>query len=668
MAPADSRTDFPRHLRRAIRSPLLFSLAALWLILLATESVRPCFFLHDDNACWFIGAYVHDFRVLTETGRVAEVNYYQHGGEPFIEQGQTAVLYPPIYPGVALARWVSGDLRWAIEWIAAEHLTLGLLGFYFWLRQGGVAPGLAALGGLAWALNPFGLLVGGSWIFATFVVAWLPWSFWALDRLLVRPSARAAVYLGIITGLFFLQGYVQWFAYSILFLALYALFQFITRPETRKPAVLGYLAAAMLVFAILSLPLLLPMLHAAADSALRAGAMPMGAALEFCVRPNDFFFAQICRFRPNLAFGASTAALYSPGLLFIPLAVVRLFYVGGAVRLRLLALIFLTLLALIFSSQGHALLTMLPLFDKFRWPFKVFLLADFFLLSALVWTAASWTRSRLSSFTGGVCLIVVVAANLAISLAFHDENALSKTTLPASVNPLLPGMDPRLGRVVTFADDLPESRTYHYLTLAYATYFAFPSLGGYNPLVSQEQLEYALYLDYPNFCTGKITPDFQQQFEARSVRYWIVDPRSSQFAEAKSLPGLWVMEAQPDRVIFEDTLAAPLVCAKTAPTIPCAMSYSGNSMLIPLGGVTSPVEVSVAPTDGWWYRIDRGPLLRPVEQNDRLQVDFRASDRLLEISYFDPRFRAGLDWSAGLTLLLVILFGAGRFMRAREPA
>jgi hypothetical protein len=658
MAFADSRTDFSQRFQRAISSPLFFSIAGLWLLLVGMEAVRPCYFLHDDNATWFIGAYVHDFRVLTETGRLAEVNYYQHGGEPFLQQGQTAVLYPPVYLGVALAKACPGDVRWAIDWIAAIHLTIGLLGFYFWLRQGGVAARFAALGGLAWVLNPFVLIVGGSWIFATFVAAWLPWLFWALDYLLVRPSARAAFFLGIIAGLFFLQGYVQWFAYSLLFLGLYALFQFVTRPETRKPDVLRYLAVSVLIFAILSPPLLLPMLHAIDDSAIRASALPVEAALFYSAAPNDFVPAQLCLFQPCFAFGISTVIFYCPALLFLPVTAFR-FYDGGAeIRRRLFPLVFLAFLALIFSTRWHVALTMLPLFDKFRWPFKVFVFADFFLIASLVRTAASWTKSRLSSLTAGVCLIVVVGANLAISLAFHDENTFSKTILPASVNPVPPGMDPRRGRVVAFADNLPDSLSYLYLSHAYATYFAFPSLGGYNPLVGQEQLCYALYLDFPNICTGTITPEFQKQFEARSVRYWIVDPHSSQFAEAKSLPGLKRLETDTDRVVFEDMLAAPLVYATAAPEVPCALAYAGNSILIPLSGVTSPVEISVGPTDGWWYRIDRGPWLRPVDQNDRLKIDFRTSDRLLEISYFDSRFRDGLRLSAYLLLLLGVLFMA----------
>jgi hypothetical protein len=638
---------------------------SLWLTLLAMETVRPRCFLNDDNAAWFLGAYLHDFRVLFETGRLAEVNYYQHGGEPFIEQGQTAVLYPPVYLGVALARAFSGDDIWTIDWVAAEHLTLGLLGFYFWLRQGGMAAWWAALASLAWVFNPFVLDIGASWIMTTIVAAWLPWLFWALDYLLVRPSIRASLCLGIAAGLLFLQGYVQWFAYSILFLALYAVWQFALRPEARKPVVLHYLLISVLIFAILCLPLLLPMLHAVGDSAIRGGRLSVGTALEGSVDLSDIVPAQLCLFRSHFCFGSSTAILYSPALLFIPVMAFRLYHTVGEAWRRLFVLSFLAVLAIIFSTRCHWLLTMLPLFDKFRWPFKMYLLADFFLVAAFAWAVASWTESRASfprgaNFATVACLTVVVLAHLGVSLAFHDENFLSEITLPSTVSPLPANMDPRLGRVVAFGRDLPDPLGYRYLTYAFATVFDFPSLGGYDPLVSQKQLEYSFYLDFPNISSSTVTAEFQKQLEARSVRYWIVDPHSSQFAEISGLTGLKPLEQDDSRAIFEDAQAAPLVYAAAHPADPCALSYSGNSLLISLRGINSPLSVSVGPTSGWWYRLDGGKWLRPTYQNDRLMIEPGSSARLLEVTYFDTPFREGLVISAALIVLLMIILTAQR--------
>src|SRR5271154_1601873 len=120
------RPMLARLARLARHTPLIRALVALWLLLVIVETARPLFFLHDDNASWFTPTYVHDFRTLAETGQLAEINFYQYGGEPFLEQGQPAVLYPPVYLAVALAKGIFGDLRWTIDLLAAMHLTFAV--------------------------------------------------------------------------------------------------------------------------------------------------------------------------------------------------------------------------------------------------------------------------------------------------------------------------------------------------------------------------------------------------------------------------------------------------------------------------------------------------------------------------------------------------------------
>jgi hypothetical protein len=222
--------------------------------------------------------------------------------------------------------------------------------------------------------------------------------------------------------------------------------------------------------------------------------------------------------------------------------------------------------------------------------------------------------------------------------------------------------------VIAIDDLLPEASSYRFFTHAHGTFFAVPSLGGYNPLVGRDQLRFALGLDFPNVFYGSMTPAVREKLDARSVRYWIVDPRSPQLDEIERFDGLRLLASEPDRLVIEDTRALPLVYSSAAPASPCAFTYSGNSMLIPLSRTASPVEISVAPTDGWWYRIDRGPWLRPVYENDHLKVDVPISSRLLEISYFDSRFRDGLRMSAYLLLLLGLLLSASRLLRQRKNA
>ena len=646
-----------------IRLPLFLSVAALWVLLIVCEAVEPCFFLHDDSATSFIGMYVHDFRVLTKTGRVAEVNYYQYGGEPFLEQGQTAVLYPPIYLGVALAKWASGDVRWTIEWLAAGHLTLGLLGFYFWLRQGGVTPWIAALSGLAWVLCPFILIFGSSWIMTTYAAAWLPWLFWALDRLFARPTMLSAFFLGTFLGLFFLQGYVQWVVYSVLFLGLYALLRLYERGDLQRGKILFHLVVAALVFLIFALPLMMPMFHAMNASAARGEKISLLQALYYHVELRDLLPAQIGIFRPHLIFGGSTAILCCPALLLLPLMIWRFFKSGPEIQRRLFSLVLLGLIALVFSTRWHIVLTLLPVMDKFRWPLKVFVFVDFFLIAALAWSVTTWSAQRLAT----ACVAFVLLAGATVSLACHDSNFFSKASLPTSRNPLAPGMDPARGRVIAIANIPPEADSYRFYTYGHGTFFAVPCLGGYDPLLSRDRLDFALGLDFPNVFRGQIDSTVRAKLDALAVRYWIVDTDASQLDGIEALPGIKQLPSEPDRFVFENLQAAPLIYSDSSPQTPCAFAYSGNSILIPVEHTASPVEVSVGPTDGWWYRIDGGNWQKALYENDRLKIDFEPENRILEVTFFDARFYHGLYLSLYLIIVVVLITLASRFFKLEEP-
>jgi hypothetical protein len=655
MASSDGRSEW------AWRSPLVLALAGLGLFLIAIEFARPCFFLHDDNATWFLGAYVHDFRVLTETGRVAEVNFFQYGGEPFLQQGQTAVLYPPVYVAVALAKSICGDARWTIEWLAAGHLFAALLGFYFWLRCGGVKSPLAALGGLAWALNPFVLLIGASWVTVIYLACYLPWLFWAFDRLLLRPSHRSAFFLGAILALFLLQGYVQWVGYAIFFLSLYALFRLFEKSNRPRLSILYYLEIAALIFLIFTSPLLVPMFHATELSAARAQPLSMAQALSYRVTLADLLRAQIGLYRHGWIFGVSTAILFSPALLFLPATLVHFFRADSALRQKLFPLLVLAFLALLFSTRWHVFLSLLPLFDKFRWPFKVFVYADFFLLAGMIGSMTTWKRAS----SAVACLAAMIFAGAAVVISGHDENTFSRTTLTHSVNTLPPAVDRRLGRVVALDTILPEASSARFFTHAFGTYFAVPSLGGYNPLVAPEQLRFALGIDFPNVFKNALTPAVRNELDERAVRYWIVDPNSPQLAQVEAL-GLRPLLRETDRILFEDMQARPLVYFWNGPHQPGSLTFAGNSLLIPVRGFKSPAYISLGPTDGWWYRIDGGPWQpSPSYLGNRLIISFPTDARLLEVSYFDARFREGLRLSAELLLILALLLVAGHLLRKR---
>jgi hypothetical protein len=667
MAHAEGVADHSSAQTLTYRSPLFASVGVLWLMLLVAEFWHPCFFLHDDNATSFLGSYLHDYRVLASTGRVAEIDYYQYGGESFLEQGQTGVLYPPVYLAVALAKAIPGDARWTIEWLAALHLTLGLIGFYGWLRQSHAGHGIAALAALAWVLSPFIFLVASSWIFVTYVAAWLPWLFWATDRLFERPRLRLSMVLGGFLGLFFLQGYVQWVVYSAWFLGLYIILRLLWRIDLRRGAIAWHLFVAAIVFLIFALPLLLPMLHAIENSAARAEPLPLAEALYYRAEPSDVLPAQIGLFRSKFMFGMSSAIFFCAAFWLVP-AIVHGFARGNVVlRQRLFAILILAALALLWSSHWHVMLTMLPVFERFRWPFKVFIFVDFFLLAAAAWSLSSWKRHNLAV---GIMALVVVASAL-VSFAQHEKNFFSPSTVPANENPLVTGMNPTLGRTIAIDENTPDEKMHLLLTHAYGTYYEMPSMGGYNPLVSRYHLGFSLGLFFPNLWNEPISDQVRAQLEARAVRYWIVGADSTYLPAIKTMDGLEVLASDSDRIVFEDPRALPLVASAPAPNAPVPFRYSGNSLLIPLKGVMSPLVLSLSHDGGFWYRIDDGPWLQDrlrwhyyPDGNTSLTIPFSPSSHVLELSYFDPCFREGLLASLYLVIVLVVIIAIQlRFFR-----
>jgi hypothetical protein len=628
--------------------PLLVALAAFGVIFAALELAWPGFFLHDDNASFFAGAYAHDYRTLTQTGRLAEVNFFQYGGEPFLAQGQTAVLYPPVYLAAALAS-LGGDLRDTLAWLALLHLAMGVVGFYFWMRGREVGPLAAALGGLAWALNPFALLLGASWITVTYVVAWLPWLFWALERTMARPTSARGAAVGVIFGLFVLQGYVQWATYALMFAGLHTLMLFGAAPGAVRWRAAGALGLGGLICIALTEPLLTPMLHALGESAARGQLLGLEQILFYRVDAPDLLAAQFGWFRPHFVFGASTALLFAPALVLMPLALAWGWSGDAGLLRRVLPLLVLAVIALLLAGRLHGLLSVVPLFGKFRWPFKVFIFADFFLLAALVQTLAS-TRLR-RGILAPVTLAVVAALQLAVVATHHASDVLSPDALPVVALPA--GVDPTVGRVIALGEALPPGDPSRFYTHAYGTFFAVPSLGGYNLLVSRQRIDYALGIDIPNFVTRPVTPDFRAQLESCAVRYWIVPADSPRRAEIAALPDVRQLAAEPDRVVFEDTRAVPLAFDTAALDVPLPARVVGNSLYIALHGDRA-VGISLDPTDDWWYRFDGGPWQIPTRSNHAFYVSVRPEARELEVSYFDPGFREGLYKSGFISIFLLV--------------
>jgi hypothetical protein len=153
-------------------------------------------------------------RVMLRRGRLPLWNDLAGCGSPHLANSQSAVFDP-----FHLIAYL-GTLPGAIAWIAAARLWFAGLGMFVLARSWGLGPWGRWFAGLTFPLSGF-LVV---WLLypVTGVAVWMPWLFWASDRVLDQFGPRRVGVLAVVVGCVFLGGHVQTSAHVLLASGLYA--------------------------------------------------------------------------------------------------------------------------------------------------------------------------------------------------------------------------------------------------------------------------------------------------------------------------------------------------------------------------------------------------------------------------------------------------------------
>jgi hypothetical protein len=170
-------------------------------------------------------------------------------GAPFFANPLSGLYYPPGWLALLL------PIPFGFNLLVLAHLLWGGLGVYMLLRQQGLLPEAAVLGGLAFAALPkLFAHYGAGHLTLLYAVPWTPWLLWAEARSQeerVRSSWRQLVQPGLILAVTFLAD-VRWaLLVGLLWLAF----------AIRKRLAWGHLMRQVLLAALLSTPLALPLLE-----------------------------------------------------------------------------------------------------------------------------------------------------------------------------------------------------------------------------------------------------------------------------------------------------------------------------------------------------------------------------------------------------------------------
>ncbi len=530
---------------RATWVPLLAGIAFLAAILVLLERHQPFFFTQDDNLAQFLPVMLQGGRSVAR-GIFPTWNPYQLLGAPTASLGVYSLTNPFLYLSYFVSRVLFRNEFMTVEVFSVLHIVLGYLATYWAARCYRVRPVIAALAGLSVVLSGWNLIASRSWYYVSPVALFLPLLIVGVAKLPRASSGwRWIAGMGLVIGLFFHAGNVQFWTYGLMFLWFALMVQWLA--GVLKWSHLIRAAAATLLGIALSCPLLIPQFIETRD-VLRRGAVLLGNVtgqwLAFFIpgpwihayQPSDWLDPQ---------WKTGGLMVYS-GTTFVTLAAVLvlciLFYRLPREAYGKNIWIFCAGISLL-AAMGvdgaiWPIMLRLPLLSKFRLPMKFIAFFNVFAVLAGAVVCERVLRSIRRPKVAQACITVITAGLIAASCMFYLPSwyTYGIRSFPdglAVLRTIAEAKDAHY-RVLSYAQFRSRSpRYWESLPSNLATVYEVPAWGGYDPLVefSPRLLAIAKNLDREGL-------ELWREF---GVRYVLV-PNDIYRPRFGGYPGVWRLE------------------------------------------------------------------------------------------------------------------------------
>ncbi len=622
---------------------LLLALAGVYFTVL--ELREPYYFLCDDNASFYLPSYAYNEESVFGRGEIPHLNYHQYLGHTYLASGQTSVLYPPLYLGLALTRLGWGDPLPIIDVLVILHFALAALGMYLLLRRLEIGRAVSVAVSFLWMSFPFLVVVARSWIFVSYTAAYLPWGLLLLERLLERPEAPRVLALAAVKALFIYQGYVQYVILATLFEGVYLGLRWAAAREARddwRRQAFAY-GLALAATGALAAPLLLPMLHAKQVSAYRTAALSFDELVSNALSLGTLVKAQFFGM-DRRAVHQSTGAIFYVGL---PNLLALGALAAARRRWRFAVPAAVALLALVFSTRAYGLMHHVPLFSSFRWPFKSFLICLFFSSVALAGAYESLLSRRGAWRPIGVLLLAAaIGANVAIVLTEPHDTPFGPNRVEQDVASLRAAAAQRFpldeGRVVSMWMSPLEPEIHRLLIFNYATLVGAFHLGGYDPLIARENLELAVNLEYSNIFRYELTRESLDYLSSWSVRFLVIPAKPELRRFFAGFPQLRLAYRGDGLEVWENAAALPFAYFPEPPVAPVEVTWGTSGVRLATGGRGGWLRVGIAPL-AWYEWTADGREMGPVDYDEARHVVLEVPEgtREVTIRYADVPFKLG---------------------------
>lgn len=642
----------------------------LLLFFLYVEFKHPYYFLQDDNRDYFLPYFIYNYKSLLN-GELAVYNFHQFLGIPSLAVGQPGALYPIAYLSVFLSNLFFGHYFAAVDIQVIIHLLIGAVGIYKFIRSFDIERKAAFFAGFIYPLSSFIFYISNSWVVVSSVAAYFPWMLLFSFRLYKDASLKTIVFTVIARLLLFYAGYVQYFIYSVIF-ELITVFLYVilsSEPLERKANIIKFIKEyikSYIYVLILSLPLLLPMWHHTTISAHRS------TQLEFSSFASRFFpLEQLLKglFYPfsNADKSAYVSLLNMFNLSHIGYIAILLIIIGIADRyitrknhikiksVKLFVFAGPALLAFIWSTNWmfNYIIYLVPILNRFRWPFKLAFFLDFFLIVIAAFILSHFIeklpKRKAVKNIAIIVIIVIQIFNFGFLYTVTPYKALAdhgdSLPLEEKLTDELTG-----GRIISVGSwtSAPENN-YAYLTAPtlgfnYATLWGLDYFAGYEPLIPATNAEACLNLNHTAIIeSGDPIPiDYLRK---AAVKWYIVpknkvDEYSSEFI----LSGIIPKYEDENRVVFYDEHAFPMVFNSNGEKIEDEdLRVTANKIEI---------NIHMQKSDTIFFNYLYNPFLKAYLDGERTALDkyddihisvtVPEGKHQILIKYEDPYFTAGI--------------------------
>ncbi len=667
------------------RAQLFLVLLTLCMVV-AIEIKHPFFFLHGDNLQLFLPHFVHNVRSIIG-GEVPLFNFHQALGKPQLACIASAAFYPPNYLGVVLSEMIRGDYYLAIEFIAAIHLVITILGFYRFMRFFGLNQWSCCFGAIAWTFCGFVFTVGNSWITQIGYAAYLPWIILYSLRLMKEFSLQNFAILAVLRSTDLYVGNPPYHMYSIAFdfftvLVLY----FVaasrgTEQKVNSSTFPGNVCGFWTFWArqgfnylcvlMITAPILLPVIHqvriASAD---RNIPLTLKGYSANSYNWRDWLNGIFTPFNTSNYSWCDQPYISHIGWLTVFFCIVA-FWKRGINRKLVMAFMALALFSFLWASDTFVtrLFYYVPYYNLQRMPFRLAFFTSFFLIIVASFGFDYWSqRVKALSVRGvkiGKGLIALVIVFHIVNFAVFHLSSPVRTFIQHFEN--VPYEEPlkemlKDGRMVSIvpAYEMPKrvSFTIQVLGFNYATLFGLYHFSGYETLMSEKNLVASRQLNYSaDFEVDKDTPlnpsvTDLEYFRRWGVKWYVVDKKV--LVEPSGV--LKQVYSDDKRVVLLDAAALPFVYWQDNGTEGAARhSFSTNSISVATEReTTGRLVVNVLHNPFFKATVD-GNKTEIVETTDmQMLVDVPSGKHTIKITFSDPYYTAGLYILFGFLVIVVI--------------